>query len=394
MPTEPLQDVENVCAIPNPLFQWISSWPQQTFSDPERTRYTRSRLHNLDPKTAGCGMRILYLGSKDGTSGHRANALTRLQHQVELLDIADILPDSRILGVWERYFGSIGLASFVQARILNGLSGRGGFDVVWVDSGALVSRELVRELKRLGKRVLNYNVDDPYGWRDLNFWYQYRRAVPAYDLVVVVRKENVAEAHSLGAKRTLLVYRSADEEAHSPFELTGEERDKWASEVLFVGTAFPERGPFFAELIRYGVPLTIYGGRWHRLKEWKIVRPYWKGAHLSDRYTYAAAIMSAKVCLGLLSKGNRDLHTTRSLEIPSLGSVLCAERTQEHLALYNEDEEAVFWSNAEDCAAKCHALLNNDVWRKSIGEKGRQRYLKNGWTNMKIAESILRAAFE
>jgi hypothetical protein len=29
-----------------------------------------------------------------------------------------------------------------------------------------------------------------------------------------------------------------------------------------------------------------------------------------------------------------------------------------------------------------------------VAEKGRQRYLKNGWTNMKVAERILRAVFE
>jgi hypothetical protein len=113
-----------------------------------------------------------------------------------------------------------------------------------------------------------------------------------------------------------------------------------------------------------------------------------------DGNTYALAIQSAKVCLGLLSKGNRDLHTTRSMEIPSLGGVFCAERTEDHLAIYKEGEEAVFWSSAEECAAKCRALLADEAWRRSVAEKGRQRYLKNGWTNMKVAERILRAVLE
>ena len=64
-----------------------------------------------------------------------------------------------------------------------------------------------------------------------------------------------------------------------------------------MGTAFPERGQFFAELIRHGIPLSIYGNRWEKLKEWNAIRPYWKGAALDERYTYAAAIMSTKVNL-------------------------------------------------------------------------------------------------
>jgi spore maturation protein CgeB len=298
------------------------------------------------------------------------------------------------MGAWQHYLGSVGLASLVRTRVLEQLEGRGGFDIVWVDSGGLVSPELVENLKQFGRRVINYNVDDPYGTRDLNMWHQYRRAVRIYDLVVVVRKENVAEAQALGARKVLLVYRSADEVAHAPLELSEEERDKWASDVLFVGTAFPERGPFMAKLIRCGVPLSIYGADWSKSRHWKTIRPYWKGESLVNGNTYALAIQSAKVCLGLLSKGNRDLHTTRSMEIPSLGGVFCAERTEDHLAIYKEDEEAVFWSSAEECAAKCRALLADEAWRRSVAEKGRKRYLKNGWTNMKVAERILHAVFE
>jgi spore maturation protein CgeB len=211
---------------------------------------------------------------------------------------------------------------------------------------------------------------------------------------VVVRKENIEEARALGARKVLFVFRSADEVAHAPLELSEEEQAKWATEVLFVGTGFPERGPFLAQLVKLGVPLSIYGSRWSRLPEWKTIQQCWKGPNLGDTYSYAAAIQSAKVCLGLLSKGNRDLHTQRSLEIPCQGGVFCAERTEEHLALYEEDKEAVFWTTAEECAAKCRALLADEAWRRSVAENGRLRYLKNGWTNMKVAEKILKTVFE
>jgi hypothetical protein len=82
------------------------------------------------------------------------------------------------------------------------------------------------------------------------------------------------------------------------------------------------------------------------------------------------------------------------MEIPSLGGVFCAKSTREHLALYKEDEEAVFWSSPEECASKCKALLSNDSWRQSIACKGHERYLKNGWANMRVAETVLKTALE
>ena len=339
-------------------------------------------------------MKILYLGSESGTSRQRAEALIRLGHEVELLDPATFIRGVPLVGVLHRYLGGIGLAAKVKAGILSRVSGS-SFDLAWVDSGGFISCEAVKELRQIAARVINLNVDDPFGDRDLNSWTQYRSAVSAYDLVVVVREENVDEARALNAKRILRIYRAADEVADAHRELTNEENAKWNSEVLFVGTGFPERGAFFRDLIRLGVPLSIYGNRWSELKEWKLLKGYWKGPGLDDVYSYSTAILAAKVSLGLVSKGNRDLHTTRSMEIPSLGGgVFCAERTSEHLALYRENEEAVFWSSAEECAEKCAALLADDEWRGKLATRGHERYLKNGWTNMKVAEMILRAAFE
>ncbi|MBS1801938.1 MAG: glycosyltransferase [Acidobacteria bacterium] len=338
-------------------------------------------------------MKILYLGSDQGTSKHRADALLRLGHEVEILNPVKFVSGVPLAGAIHRYLGGIGLVSKVQTQVLQSVRGS-AFDLVWVDNGALVSRPLVDKLRRVAPRIINYNLDDPFGTRDVNAWAQYRSAVSAYDLVVVVREENIAEAQALNAKQVLHVYRAADEVAHAPRELTTEEKSKWQSDVLFIGTAFPERGAFFRDLIRLGVPLSIFGGKWSELKEWPVLKHCWKGAGLEDAYSYSTAILAAKVSLGLLSKGNRDLHTQRSLEIPSLGGVFCAERTSEHLNLYREDEEAVFWSSPAECAEKCAALLKNDTWRRSVSVRGHERFVKNGWTNMNVAEMILRAAFE
>jgi hypothetical protein len=338
-------------------------------------------------------MRVLYLGSRYGTSRHRADALQRLGHEVELLDPGEFISAVPLSGAWQRYLGAVGLASRVRSGIMRRVK-RSIFDIIWVDSGGLVSRGLVEELKQIAPRIINLNLDDPFGTRDLNTWMQYRSAVSAYDLVVVVREENIEEAKALRAKRVLRVYRAADEIAHARRELTEEEKATWKSEVLFVGTGFPERGAFLCDLIRQEVPLSIYGNKWSELKEWSTLKPYWKGPGLEDAYSYSTAILAAKVSLGLLSKGNRDLHTTRSLEIPSLGGVFCAERTSEHLNLYREDEEAVFWSSAEECAMKCKALLADEERRQAVAMAGNKRYLRNGWTNMRVGEIILRAAFE
>lgn len=328
-------------------------------------------------------MNILYLGGESGTAGHRAGALRRLGHTVHSVDVDLLVPQGGLSARLHWETGGVLCEKSITAQVLAGL-GETKFDLTWVDSGRNVGPALVRELQRRYGPILSYNVDDPYGWRDRFAWSLYKKAVPAYDLVVVVREENVAEARALGAKKALRVYRSADEVAHAPRALTDEDQARWDSQVVFVGTYFPERGPFMAELIRRGVPLTIYGDRWEKAKDWPLIQKVWKGPGTTRDDDYAKAIQCAQVSLGLLSKGNRDLHTTRSLEVPSLGTVFCAERTSEHQHLYCEGEEAVFWSDAAECADACLKLLANDGLRREIARRGRERCLRNGTMNEQI----------
>jgi len=337
-------------------------------------------------------MRILYLGSSSGTSGHRAAAMARLGHEVTLLDPYQALPAGRVvsplLAQWNRYTGGLGLVELARRWVLRQIDGA-HFDLAWVDHGAMVGASLVRELKARIPCVLCYCIDDPFGGRDATLWRGFLGALPFYDLLVVVRTPNIEEAYAHGARKVMRVFMSADEVAHRPRALPASDYEQWRSDVLFVGTAFPERGPFLADLVRLGVPLTLYGNRYDRLPEWRILKPYWRAADASTTDSYANAISAAKVCLGLLSRGNRDLHTTRSMEIPSLGRVLCAERTPEHSALYDEDVEAVFWSNAQECAAQCFDLLGDESRRQAIAEAGRARFLKSPWRNDQVVQDIL-----
>jgi spore maturation protein CgeB len=106
---------------------------------------------------------------------------------------------------------------------------------------------------------------------------------------------------------------------------------------------------------------------------------------------YAHAIQAADFNLGLLSKGNRDEHTTRSLEVPMLGALLCAERTPEHMAMYREGEEALFWKDAAECAAVIRRYLDRPAERTEIAAAGARRVRANGHGNERIVARALRA---
>ena len=336
--------------------------------------------------------RILYIGPVSGTCLDRANAFRRLGHDITHMDPRTLLPNS----VWvDRILWRLGghwLGWLVARRMGTMLAGQ-RFDLAYVDNGEWVSPAVVKVFRRHAPLVVNYNIDDPTGPRDMQRFAAYRRAVPHYDLVAVVREDNLPELKALGAKRMLRVWRSADEVTHAPRPLTPDDHARWDCDVLFLGTWMPERGPFLLDLVRRGVPLTIQGGNWQKAPEWPELKAHWRGDQIGGD-DYAKAIQCAKVNLGLLSKGNRDLHTTRSLEIPALGALFCAERTSEHMAMYEDGVEAVFWSDAEECARACTELLTDPARCQAIAARGHARYLRNGHQNERILDQLLIAAME
>jgi len=336
-------------------------------------------------------LRILYVGLNSGTSQDRANAYRRLGHQVEHVDTRLLLPTSGLIDHITWHLGDNLLAPFVRGALRHMLTGK-HYDLCHVDNGEWINGDTVQLLKQHCTKVINYNIDDPTGPRDTKRFNCYRQALPFYDLVAVVRPENLSEVAQLGASNIVRVHRSADEVTHAPRQLNEEDHRRWHSQVLFLGTWMPERGPFLSELIRLKVPITIRGDRWHKANEWPTLAPYWKGGHIVND-DYAKAIQCASINLGLLSVGNRDQHTTRSLEIPAMGGLLCAQRTPEHLAMYNEGQEALFWSNAKECAEISLWALAHPEIAVEIAAHGKARYLRNQYTNENIMKQLIARSY-
>jgi hypothetical protein len=331
--------------------------------------------------------KILYLGS--GWTWKRARAMERLGHNVEYIDMYKSAIWNRITWKWIYLTGGLLLDYYFRSELTGRIKGN-IYDFIIVDGGELVGPGLIQDLRRISPKIIHYTMDDPFGARDKNRFRGYLKSVPYYDLLVVMREVNVAEAYAWGAQKVLRVFMSVDE-LDGPRRLTEADRKRFAAEVLFIGTWMPERGPFLAELVQGGLPLAIYGNDWHKAPEWPVLKRIWRGPAIYGD-DYLKALQSAKISLGLLSKGNRDLHTTRTMEIPYCGGLFCAERTSEHLELYEDGVEAVFWDDAAECLEKCRELLRDDRKREQIAQQGRERCLKNGIFNGTVMAKILEEA--
>ena len=175
---------------------------------------------------------------------------------------------------------------------------------------------------------------------------------------------------------------------HRPREVTPELRARLGGDVGFVGWPEGARERSMRFLARHGVDVRVWGPwpRWKSARNFRVEgRPLW-----GDEY--ATALSAFRINLGFLRRVNRDRQTTRSIEIPACGGFLLAERTDEHLRLFREDVEAVFFSNDAELLEKARHYLAHEDERSRIAAAGRRRCLEDGYAYDARLTFILRHA--
>lgn len=340
---------------------------------------------------------VLYVGPlwPGGTCLQRADVFRRLGHAVKEID-TDPTPQRKPLRarIAERLFRAgaelVRHADLADAnrRIISALRER-PFDLLWLDKGLTIGAETLREARRLRPRIIvaGYSPDD-MGTRH-NQSSQFLEALPLYDIYFTTKSFGVAELTALGCPRTVLVGNGFDPATHRPIPVTAAERSDFGGPVGFVGDWEATRARSMARLAQDGIPVRVWGSRWDRCRErHPLLRLELRPVRGDD---YARAVASFDVVLCFLRKASRDFQTTRSVEIPACGGFMLAERTEEHLALFEEGREAAFFSSDEELLEKTRYYLDHSEERHEVARAGRERCLAGGYSNLDRLSRALEA---
>jgi len=327
-------------------------------------------------------MRILVAG--DYTQPWRAPAWARALRELGLEVIEYDLRSQYSLGllgkVERRYVVGPGIFRINQ-RLLR-LASEYNPDVILVYAGQPVLPSTVQTLSR-SFWVTGYQNDDVFGgWKNRfggRFFRAFIQSLRFYTSYHVFRDINVSEYQQHGCSRVKLLRYFYLPWQHYPIKVNSEDRERLGADVLFIGAGQPDtRVHYVIALLDAGVNLRIYGNMhtWRRyLPESAFHRL--QPISLIEGHDYAKAICSAKICLAMFSKTNRDQYSLRSFEIPACGGFMLAERTSVMLSLFREGEEAEYFSDASELLAKVHYYLTNEDLRVWIATAGRERCLRD-----------------
>jgi len=257
-------------------------------------------------------------------------------------------------------------------------------DLIFIYRGTHITSNTIIEIRRNlpNSLVYGYNNDDPFSKEHPPWlWRNFLESVPVYDIVFAYRHHNLDDFTKMGAKRVELLRSWFIPSKNNPISLTGQEKEIYDCDVIFIGH-FEDDGRLdcLEEIARLGIKLHLFSppyGWNHRLEKSAVlkhlapVRPVWNEE-------YNKALCGAKIALCFFSKLNRDTYTRRCFEIPATQTLLLSEYSSDLASIYRAGEEADFFKDKEDLIKKIQLYLGNDSLRSRVALNGFKRVNKDG----------------
>ena len=262
-------------------------------------------------------------------------------------------------------------------------------DMVFIVRGVMIWPKTLKKIHAMGIKTVSWSNDDMYAKHNRSIWYTL--GVKYYDLVVTQKSYNcnADELPSLGAN---VLFQDKAFEPSVNYPIKDCHDFDFSHDVVFVGTKENDRYNKIRYLAENDITVNVYG--------WGHVDDNSKHENLifHDKHLYgesfSAALGCSKIALNFLRKLNRDLQTSRSIEIPASGGFMLAERTDEHLRLFKEGVEAEYFESKEELLSKVKYYLNHDSERIAIAEAGYRKCYDANYTFENRMSEIIEKLFD
>ncbi len=326
-------------------------------------------------------MKILYAAqlSANDSAQHRAWALERLGHTVVPINLLEYVPKGELM---RKLVHRVQTGPWVW-RLNNDIvdmAEREKPDIFWADKVLGLNPMTLHRLRRMRIATISYMIDNAFGPRQDPGWRVYRKDIPYFDLHVVQRDSNIDDYLDRGARDVIKVQTAYEPTVHfpPPDGWSDAQRDRGVS---FIGTSYDDRPEFLTRLWREGLPVVVSGDRmWRERLEPEAAAAIYTGGEMYGA-AYREGIWRSKINLSFITHSNLDEFAHKSFEIAACQGFLLAERSEGHMAKFEEDVEAIFFTGFEECAEKVRRYLPDEAARTRIAAAGRARTLRDGYSN-------------
>lgn len=334
-------------------------------------------------------MRIYYVGQlwEGGTCRERMHTLRRLGHELVPFDTSPWTSGgNRVFRSLAHRLNYGPNVSGLNRALTDHSRFLGPVDLIWIDKARWIYPAVLGAIREQARGQLLHYTPDTHFYDNRSRHFQ--QCIPHYDWVVTTKPFELENYRNCGAREISFVLQGFDPRFIS-YGQKPENAQHWASDVCFVGHCQPHYAARLRAASEAVGRLRIWGQGWPQyVKRNNWARPYVCGNGAWGE-NYLRVLANTKIALGLLGKHIPETTTTRTFEIPAMGIFLLAERTDDHLALFDEGKEAEFFGDDDELKDKIRFYLSNDEAREKIAAAGRERCLRSGYSSIEQLASIL-----
>jgi spore maturation protein CgeB len=250
--------------------------------------------------------------------------------------------------------------------------------------GERIFPETIRELqKKLDIRTVLWLGRDPVVEGTPNVV----ESFPYYDYVFTIDPPNVEKFRTHGARRVFYLPLGCDPAIHRRFELSAEDRARYAARVAFVGTLFDSRPAFLSQLVHAGVEFWTHSWSRRLRKAYPELVPRYRGKARGRRML--KVLNGAEVVINVHRSYNSVEGTNmRSFEAAGCRAFQIAEYKKEIGSLFEIGQEIEVYHGIEDLKEKIRYYLDRPKEREEIALRGQKRAYANHTYRQRFRELL------
>jgi spore maturation protein CgeB len=246
-------------------------------------------------------------------------------------------------------------------------------DIVLITGGHRITQKALRSLSGLKARVVLWTTDAPRA-SDMMF-----TTAPLYHHLFCQGTEYMDVFRQMGLASAEWLPMACDPEVHRRVEVPGEEKLRFGSDVVFVGSYYPQRAELLQAVFRHHP--ALWGPGWDVLPPTSPLRTCIRDAHTRPDI-WTKIYSASKIVLSIHYRDPErrfPVHqvSPRVFEAMACGAFVLTDRQKDALVLFRDGYHLATFSDEADLDRKIAYYLEHADERERIAAAGRQEVLEN-----------------
>jgi spore maturation protein CgeB len=246
-------------------------------------------------------------------------------------------------------------------------------DISIVTGGHRIISSAVNKMKSDGVVTVLWTIDAPLYFQPI------MDVAPFYDQIFCQGTEAIELLDKAGIRGAQWLPMACDPGYHHPVECTSEEKKKYGSDIVFVGSYYPERAALFEKMT--DLDLTIWGPGWESLPQSSPLKRKIRGKYTTpDEWLKIYSVSKIVLATHYQDPQNRFpvyQASPRVFEVLACGAFLMCDDQRDVFSLFKDGEDLVKFVDTTDLINKINYYLAHPEERKEIAVKGRRNVIEN-----------------